>query len=275
MNLQSRTILVNGNTRTYQIHLPAAYSTSGAKRWPVIFAFHGAGGTGQGMSREWEMFADKYVLVFPDAFAWRDLDGAGSTRRWISIGDEETREDIYFDEAFVQALVAEMRERKTDPAQLYACGFSSGGKMTQHLAVRCGDLFAGFGVTGKSSSPLLIALDSVPVPRPMMAIVGDQDDAWLGSPSSVSAAESRDYWAAKLGADLVKFTEKPVSRAGATTTIIRDYGNTPARFVWARVESGTKGAGHRWYKIASGDDIETAEQFVAFWQRHAGLSLPM
>src|SRR5215475_5226043 len=70
-----------GLTRTYHVHLPAAYN--GATSLPVILIFHGRLGTGEGMITLSHMNTasdqNGFIAVYPDGYERSWADGRGTT----------------------------------------------------------------------------------------------------------------------------------------------------------------------------------------------------
>ncbi len=114
-------IMGNGKNRSFIIRMPTGYD--GKKPWPVLFAFHGAGGgasgfeTGQfgGVSR---MATDKAIRIYPQAFG-------GNT--WSR---DENDDVLYMD-----ALVKWLDEKVCyDKARVFSAGHSSGAYFSHRWA---------------------------------------------------------------------------------------------------------------------------------------------
>ncbi len=129
--LTAQTITVRGATRTYVLSVPASASLDAAL--PVVFAFHGDGGTGAGIRSSLGLEAPAAggaIFVYPDgvqrADGWWDLEGLPAANDDIALFD---------------ALVTEIEARYcVDPARIYATGFSRGGFFVNHLACERGDV---------------------------------------------------------------------------------------------------------------------------------------
>ena len=115
----SQTIVYDGNIREYELYIPENYSNS--NEVPLLFNFHGGGGTAadQIYLSDMRSLADQnnFILVYPQAIA--DPTDNGSLN-WIFKGDSD-HDDIYF----VEALIDELSSQYTvDPKRVYACGYS-------------------------------------------------------------------------------------------------------------------------------------------------------
>jgi len=136
-------VSVNGTARRYVIHIPPNYSET--KNWPVVFMFHGGGGTAKGAMRDtgWAEKADKegFLAVFPEGTppdttrpgrfrdnpqTWND----GSNRSNVGAVERHVA-----DVEFVSAILAELKARfKVDESRIYATGFSNGASICFRLA---------------------------------------------------------------------------------------------------------------------------------------------
>ena len=148
------TVIINGASRTADIHIPSQHTPNGAPT-PVIFCFHGGGGTGNAFATsKWAHMQDKgYILVFPDAIQH------GEKNRWIIPGDDypgfpayDTSEDI----DFVDALVAKVNV-DYNAGKKHATGFSSGGKLTWGLYAHRSAVFEGIAPVSRHRPPQIPA----------------------------------------------------------------------------------------------------------------------
>jgi polyhydroxybutyrate depolymerase len=129
----TRTIAVDGVTREYRVHVPAALGDDPA----LVVMLHG--GLGSAKQAEaaygWDAVADTegFVVAYPE----------GVTRTW-NAGDccgGAEREDVD-DVAFLTALVDELQDEfGVSPARTFGTGMSNGAMMTYRLACEI-DLFA-------------------------------------------------------------------------------------------------------------------------------------
>lgn len=166
----TRTITVGGVSRTYILDVPASYSRSTAT--PVIFGFHGLGGTGSGFRSYAGLgtpMAD-YIRIYPSA--------TGSNRAWSNSGDTP----------FFDAMLTEVSGLLcVNPGRVFTIGHSMGAIFSNHLGCVRGDVLRGIAPVA-GAGPLA---DTV---------CNGQVAVWIahGDPDPVvafsSGVASRDYW---------------------------------------------------------------------------------
>lgn len=133
------TLTVDGRERTYRLYRPASLELTDPV--PLVVMLHGAAGTGAQAEESygWPGQADQggFVVAFPD----------GVKRAWAASElccGQPVRQGVD-DVAFIEALVAELRDRMpVDPARTYVTGISNGGLLAYRLACDT-DLFAAVG----------------------------------------------------------------------------------------------------------------------------------
>lgn len=203
-----QTIMVGGSARTYAISVPPSYDAS--KRFPVVFAFHGDGGTGastkQGFNFE-QKHGDEAIFVYPDGQGktW-DLD------TWDSKGNR--------DMPFIDALVAELKSAFcTD--KFFATGFSRGGFFVNHLGCHRGNIFAAIASHGgggpyDGSGKNYDGMGNLQCPTkpvPALLVIGKSDGLFT------DAQKSRTYWSFANGCSAQTSPSVPVpceNHAGCT-----------------------------------------------------------
>lgn len=131
----TRTIAVDGVTRTYALHVPANYS--GDAPVPLIIDFHGMGAG----AWQWEQensglkdLADQQGLLV----AWPQ----GVDNTW-NIGPCCAAANAPDDFGFARAIVSQLStDTCIDPTKIYAAGFSLGGAMAYYLGCKQAEIFA-------------------------------------------------------------------------------------------------------------------------------------
>ncbi len=125
-DLQGR-LVSGGISRTYLVHLPPAYDRHA--RLPVVLAFHGGGGAGEGMMKltGFNRVADRegFVVVYPNGLSgsWND-------------GRPEHPAGPADDVGFVKDLTRRLaRDLPIDKKRIYATGMSNGGLFSFRLAL--------------------------------------------------------------------------------------------------------------------------------------------
>lgn len=118
-------LIHQGQKRTYLVYVPSSLDTRRAA--PVVFLFHGGGGSGSGAERMYEMdrMADRYgfIVVYPDGLNRHWADGRSGANPGV--------DDI----GFVSGIVDAMSLRNSiDKDALFACGISNGALFSHYLA---------------------------------------------------------------------------------------------------------------------------------------------
>lgn len=119
--LAGQTITVGGGARTYGLFVPDGYD--GRRTFPLVFVFHGDGGTGAGIRNSFKIEAEAAggaMFVYPD--------GAGKT--WVI----DSAAGIGRDVDFVDALAESLKQTHcVDTKKIFAAGFSKGAYFTNML----------------------------------------------------------------------------------------------------------------------------------------------
>jgi polyhydroxybutyrate depolymerase len=132
----SHTVQVGSVSRTYVLHVPAAYD--GKNAVPLVVDFHGIGGSGAS-----ELTSSPYparldpegvIMAFPDGL--KGPAGTGWNVGPCCVGDVD-------DVAFARALVAQVETIACVALdRIYAVGVLTGGGMAHVVACRAADVFA-------------------------------------------------------------------------------------------------------------------------------------
>jgi predicted esterase len=141
-----RTLLVDGETRYYYLHVPAAYDCSAP--WPLLMDHHGTAGP-PAPEEAWALSdavaaADRegYILVRPRSRS--SLENGYQIYRWDqNTGDPQRNLE------YVLALLDDLKLRyRIDPARTYVSGFSSGTNQTSTVLADALSPFKGYGFFG-------------------------------------------------------------------------------------------------------------------------------
>jgi len=134
----TQTLDFQGQPRTYELYVPAAYDGTG--NVPVVFDFHGYGSSAKQQivygNFKPEADRDDFLIVAPDG-----QDSAGG-RHFNLVGEPGLQNDLDMVSALLDHLEATLC---VDATRVYATGMSDGGAMTSFLACRQADRFAAFG----------------------------------------------------------------------------------------------------------------------------------
>ena len=134
----NKTMLHDGNAREYIVYIPASYD--GSNPYPLLFSFHGGGGTSSDFINTNDMrpIADTagFIAIYPQAAIDPD-DGSFS---WLHKAPT-THNDIFFIEAIIDTLSTQYM---IDNNRIYACGYSEGGIFSYELGCRLNNRIAAF-----------------------------------------------------------------------------------------------------------------------------------
>lgn len=180
------------------INLPAN------KPVPVVFVFHGTGGSGEVAYDNfgWKEKADRegFMAVFPSALRYHIFDETlvkngqvltdvhRFTTKWNFFGLDELLDPAYpqrlFDDVkFVLTIIELLNQYyAVDAGRFYVTGFSNGGQFAQRLLVQLSNIFAAFTLCsiGRGFTEEDVALASQYTnepfkPRPVMHMIGELD----------------------------------------------------------------------------------------------------
>jgi polyhydroxybutyrate depolymerase len=141
-SLERREWKVDGVSREALVHIPATAKTNAA---PVVFGFHGHGGSMRNAARTF-----RYHTIWPEAIVvymqglntpGRLTDPEGKKPGWQhSVGAQGDRDLKFFD----VVLASLKKEYKVDAKRIYSTGHSNGGGFTYLLWGARGKEFAAF-----------------------------------------------------------------------------------------------------------------------------------
>ncbi len=262
-NRNNGSIVVQGETRKYIVHVPPGYDRSRAV--PLVISMHGAGGWPAQQMRMtgWNRLADRdgFIVVYPSG-----ADTAGP-RIWRAS-----------DVTYLSALIDHLeRDYNIDRTRVYANGFSNGGGMTFILSCTISDRLAAVGLAGAAQTlPWKWCRDAHPIP--MVAIHGTDDRfaPYLGGESPIVPPghpfPSIPMWVAKWAARN-RCAQQPITSRAARDVTRTTYAACAADVVFFTVEGG----GHQWFggrpfpEWFVGHDprtIDTTAEMWTFFQKH-------
>lgn len=169
--LERRTWTVDGVTREALISLPEGAAGKGATL-PVVFAFHGHGGSMDNASRSFPIHRlwPEAIVVYPQGLPTAGVltDRAGNRAGWQPRAGAEGDRDL----KFFDAMLANLRQQyAVDDRRIYATGHSNGGGFTYLLWAERGETFAALA----PSSALLARGYEKFRPKPLLHIGSPQD----------------------------------------------------------------------------------------------------
>jgi polyhydroxybutyrate depolymerase len=167
--LTRRTWTVAGVEREGLVHVPVAASERSV---PLVFAFHGHGGTMRQAARSFS-----YHTLWPEALVvylqglntpGRLTDPEGKKPGWQHARGEQGDRDL----ALFDAVLADLqREHRVDRKRTYVTGHSNGGGFTYLLWATRGDVFAAVAPSGSVAARHLPQLR----PKPVLHVAGEKD----------------------------------------------------------------------------------------------------
>ena len=168
--LQRVEFKVDGVAREALVYAPAAAKTTNT---PLVFVFHGHGGSSRnaarsfGMHRQWP----EALTIYPQGLKTpgRLTDPEGKLPGWQPrIGDQEDRDLKFFD-----AMLARLKQDyKVDEKRIYCTGHSNGGAFTYLLWAARGDVFAAVAPSAAAAVP---QLQMRLKPKPAFHLAGEKD----------------------------------------------------------------------------------------------------
>jgi poly(3-hydroxybutyrate) depolymerase len=196
-------LMIEGAVREFVIYRPANLPVN--RSTPVVFAFHGTGGSGQGFYEDsgWREKADAegFVAVFPSALRYHIFeetlvqngqvftDAHRFTTKWNFfdldklIDPAYPNQTLHDDVRFVQVIVEVLKRYYTvDEDRFYVSGFSNGAQFVGRLAVQMSDVFAAFTLCSiaRTFTPEQAMLTNVYTnapfkPRAVFQVIGQLD----------------------------------------------------------------------------------------------------
>jgi polyhydroxybutyrate depolymerase len=163
------------------VYLPSKKSDTGA---PVVFGFHGHGGSSRNAARSFgfEKLWPEAIVVYMQGIPTpgRLTDSEGKRNGWQhDTGDQDDRDLKFFD-----AVLATLREKhNVDDQRIYATGHSNGGGFTYLLWAKRPEAFAAVAPSAASSRRL-----NELTPKPAMHIAGRNDELVLFSRQELAIA---------------------------------------------------------------------------------------
>ncbi|MBS1704771.1 MAG: dienelactone hydrolase family protein [Armatimonadetes bacterium] len=160
-------LVVDGVERQAIVEAP---NVNDSKPHPVVFVFHGHGGSMRFTARRYKLgnLWPEAIAVYPQGLPTKGkTDPEGKKNGWQqSQGEYEDRDLKYFD-----ALLAQVKKTyKVDDKRIYTCGHSNGGRFTYLLWAERPSIFAAYG---PSASPMV--LKNANHPAPMFITAGEKD----------------------------------------------------------------------------------------------------
>jgi len=167
--LARREWTIEGTLREALLYVPAAAKQTPA---PVVFAFHGHGGTMRNAARS---FA--YHTHWPEAIVvymqglntpGQLTDPEGKRPGWQSAVGNQADRDLNFFDAVLTSL---RQDYRVDDRRIYSTGHSNGGGFTYLLWAARPDVFAAMAPSSAAAARLMKDLK----PKPVLHVAGEKD----------------------------------------------------------------------------------------------------
>ena len=167
--LEPRTWTVEGQERTALLHIPPEARKT---QTPIVFAFHGHGGSAFQASRSFRMHTlwPEAIVVYMEGLPTPGLltDPQGNRRGWQNRDGLQGDRDLKFFDAVLATL---KKDYLIDERRIYAMGHSNGGGFTFLLWRTRPEVFAAFAPSGAFTAQARSLK-----PKPAMHIAGKNDD---------------------------------------------------------------------------------------------------
>jgi polyhydroxybutyrate depolymerase len=166
--LQPLRIRVEGVERAALVYIPEVPTPEGI---PVVFVFHGHGGTAQSAAKafaieqQWPEAICVHMQGLPTP---TKVDPQGKRSGWQRTPGEMGDRDLKFFDTVLDQL---RTHHKIDNRRIYATGFSNGGSFTFTLWAARGDVLAAVAPCGCQAGANLKALS----PKPCLQLAGQTD----------------------------------------------------------------------------------------------------
>ncbi len=217
---------------------------------PLLFAFHGGGGDGEGMAKLTHLsdIADErgFVVAYPD----------GIDKNWND-GRPEVNPGVD-DVGFISALIDELTNAyNIDSSRIYSTGISNGGMFSSRLACELADRIAAVAPVAALMGERLSQACSPSRPVPVMMIMGTDDPLvpWEGGKIEagridrgyvLSAADSVSFWVEANGCSQNPVTDYLADVDPGDGTRVRRESYGGGRDGSEVVLLAVEGGGHTW-----------------------------
>lgn len=167
--LERHTWIVDGVTREALLSIPTKIPAGGA---PLVFAFHGHGGSMAQASRSFPIHEKwpEAIVVYPQGLptVGQLTDKSGDEAGWQGMAGTQGDRDL----KFFDAMLIDLQKRyAVDPKRIYSTGHSNGGGFTYVLWAERGDIFAAMA----PSSALLAKGFMKFKPKPLFHVASPED----------------------------------------------------------------------------------------------------
>lgn len=143
------------------------------EKMPLVFVFHGHGGTMQNASRSFHLQTlwPEAIVVYPQGLNTPGLltDKEGKRAGWQPAKGAQNDRDLQFFDTMLESL---KKEFQVDENRIYSTGHSNGGGFTYLLWAERGDVFAAVAPSAAAGFRQRLQLK----PKPVLHIAGEKDE---------------------------------------------------------------------------------------------------
>lgn len=163
-------LTINGEVRKALAYIP---SSAKNKATPIIFAFHGHGGSMLNMyrTRGFDKLWPEAIFICPQGLNTKGMltDPEGKKSGWVMNDQTDSNKDLLFFDEMLKTLKTEYQ---IDNSRIYATGHSNGGGFVYLLWVTRPNEFAAFAPTATAGGKLTASLKT---PKPGFHLMGETD----------------------------------------------------------------------------------------------------
>ncbi|HZL19699.1 MAG TPA: PHB depolymerase family esterase, partial [Polyangia bacterium] len=199
---QDLMLTVSGQTtvRTYRLSVPTGYVAT--TPLPLIFGFHGVGGTGAGTQSSFNLESSntgggKAIFVYPDALTKTEPDGTTAIDWVTPLGASNKGIDFAFFEALVQQIETNYC---VDESRVFATGISAGGIFTNFVGCWYGNILRAIAPVASEkpwSTPQSSPANALCTGDVAAMVIHGTNDPY--SDYTTNGLGTRDFWIAQDG----------------------------------------------------------------------------
>jgi len=227
---------VAGERRTGILWIPGGDQKKPEKGWPVVFVFHGHGGTAQhsknrfALEQNWPGAVVVYLQGLPTKGPLTDPEG--KKNGWDMNTEPEKNRDVQLFDLVLESL---KKEYAIDPAHVYVTGHSNGGGFTYYLWAYRGDKLDAVAPSAAALGPTKGARTFAP--KPAMIIAGTNDPlvkfAWQQGMMEIAKKVNQCKAQGKPWGNDATWYDSPLD--APVVTLIHDKGHMPPENLSQRV----------------------------------------
>ena len=251
--------------RDYILYVPASYDAS--KPYPLVFCFHGYGGTAQANFTYTQLtsIADtaNFILVHPQG-AIHDNSTHWNVDGWI---DNSPYDDVDFVSTLMDKLISEY---SINEDRMYACGMSNGGYFSFLLACQLSERIAAIASITGAMSPQNFNECSPEHPIPVLQIHGTADDVvpYGGAFWTKSIAQVMTFWNTYDDCQLELIKEDIPNTSTTDNSTVEKYVYTDCANGISNEHFKVINGGHDWPGVWGNMDVNASQEIWRFFSQY-------